>query len=196
MFKQLGERVESAVLEGIGRSSARWQEKSPLKVDLLESDDAFLAVFDAPGTRREDVEVRFDEHTLFVRVDRFREFYDEYDMRLPGRGLSLDGSVDLPADTEVDAREADATITQNGTLRVHIPKTASDRAVTVVEESVHDADENSGTDGPAGSHEGDVGTDTDTGDDTAADEAGTGLSEEEIPDGPEDDGFDRSDDES
>jgi HSP20 family molecular chaperone IbpA len=186
MLKQLGERVESAVLEGIGRSSARFQERSPLKVDLLESDDAFLAVFDAPGTRREDVEVRFDENTVFVRVDRFRDFYDEFDMRLPGRGLSLDGSVDLPADADVDAREADATIASNGTLRVHIPKRESGREVTVGDESVpHDDD----------------GSDADESDDGvgSANDAETGLSEEDIPDGPEDgsadDGLGDEDDE-
>jgi HSP20 family molecular chaperone IbpA len=173
MLRQFGERVESAVLEGIGRSSARFQERSPLKVDLLESDDAFLAVFDAPGTRREDVEVRFDENTVFVRVDRFRDFHDEFDMRLPGRGLSLDGSVDLPADADVDAREADATIASNGTLRVHIPKRESGREVTVDDESVpHDTD-----DGGDADEDDDLGSATDT---------ETGLSEEEIPDGPED----------
>jgi HSP20 family molecular chaperone IbpA len=183
MFKEMGERVESAVLEGIGRSSARWQEKTPLKVDLLESDDAFLAVFDAPGTSREDVEVRFDERTLFVRVDRFREFHDGFDMRLPGRGLSLDGSVDLPADAEVDAREADATIARNGTLRVHIPKTDAGREVTVDEESIHDAGDESGTDEAVESHDGD----DDDGGGVAGSESDAGLSEEEIPDGPEDD---------
>lgn len=174
MFKELGERVESAVLEGIGRSSARWQERSPLKVDLLESDEAFLAVFDAPGVRREDVEVRFDENTLFVRIDRFREFYDDYDMRLPGRGLSLDGSVDLPAEASVDARDADATVSKNGTLRVRIPKTETGREVTVDDESVPldttDASDEDATD--------DVGS---------ANDAETGLSEEDLPDGPEDD---------
>lgn len=184
MFKELGERVESAVLEGIGRSSARWQERSPLKVDLLESDEAFLAVFDAPGVRREDVEVRFDENTLFVRIDRFRDFYDDYDMRLPGRGLSLDGSVDLPAEASVDAREADATVTQNGTLRVRIPKTEAGREVTVDDESVpHDTADDA--DDTANASDGDA---ADDGDDVgSANDAETGLSEEDIPDGPEDD---------
>ncbi|WP_247413556.1 Hsp20/alpha crystallin family protein [Halomarina salina] len=211
MFKELGERVESAVLEGIGRSSARWQEKTPLKVDLLESEDAFLAVFDAPGVHREDVEVRFDENTVFVRIDRFRDFHDEFDMRLPGRGLSLDGSVDLPADAEVDAREADATVTQNGTLRVHVPKTESGRSVTVGDEPGDGpldggapgsgGDATGADDGPVEVSTGDAGVDTDESDDTdlgsdstdlGSDDADpeTGLSEDEVPDGPEDDEFD------
>ena len=215
MFKELGERVESAVLEGIGRSSARWQEKTPLKVDVLESDDAFLAVFDAPGVRREDVEVRFDENTVFVRIDRFRDFHDEFEMRLPGRGLSLDGSVDLPADAEVDAREADATVAQNGTLRVHIPKTESGRTVTVGDESgggPHDTGAPADDDGDAAGVDHPVDEPTNDGsldaeriddapdpDDTSdvgsdADPE-TGLDEEEIPDGPEDEEFDGLDDE-
>ncbi|MWG35415.1 Hsp20/alpha crystallin family protein [Halomarina oriensis] len=192
MFKELGERVESTVLEGIGRSSARWQERTPLKVDLLESDEAFLAVFDAPGVRREDVEVRFDENTLFVRIDRFREFYDDHDMRLPGRGLSLDGSVDLPTDATVDAREAEATVTQNGTLRVRIPKTETGREVTVDDESVpHDTDGDSTEEGSSDAL-GDTSVDTD--DVGSANDAETGLDEEEIPDGPEDDAFEGPDD--
>jgi hypothetical protein len=47
-------------------------------------------------------------------------------MRFPGRGLSLEGEVELPDGAAVDADRADATVTQNGTLEVLIPKAPSE----------------------------------------------------------------------
>jgi len=37
------------ILENVGRAAGRVQERTPLPADLLESDDAYLVVFDAPG---------------------------------------------------------------------------------------------------------------------------------------------------
>jgi HSP20 family molecular chaperone IbpA len=140
MLKDFGERLESAVLDGIGRASSRVQERRPLPADLLESDDAYLAVFDAPGATAADVEVRFDDNAVTVRVDRFREYYEEFDMRLAGRGLSLAGSVTLPPEADVDPERAEATVTGNGTLQVRIPKVAGSegRDVAVTDESDED----------------------------------------------------------
>lgn len=126
MFKDLGDRVEGAVLEGIGKASSRVQETKPLRADLLESEDTFLAVFDAPDITSDDVEVRFDDNTVRVSLERFRDYHEGFEMRIPGRGLSLHGSIDLPEDAEVDAREAEATLTRNGTLQVRIPKARPD----------------------------------------------------------------------
>jgi HSP20 family molecular chaperone IbpA len=134
MLERLGERIESAVLEGIGRTASRVQERKPLSADVLESDDAFLIVFDAPGVTAADVDVRFDEGTVSVHLDRFRELYDGFEMRVPGRGLSLEGQAELPAATAVDPSAAEATITKNGTLQVEIPKTEeASRSVAVGE---------------------------------------------------------------
>ena len=129
MIRRLGETIGRAVLDGIGRAASHVQERKPLPADLLESDEAFLAVFDAPGTTAGDVQVRFEGHTLKVNVDRFREFHDGYEMRFPGRGLTLSGEVDLPEDVDVDAEAADATIRENGTLEVLIPKVDDGEAV-------------------------------------------------------------------
>jgi HSP20 family molecular chaperone IbpA len=142
MIRRLGETIGRAVLDGIGRAASRVQERKPLPADLLESDDAYLAVFDAPGTTAGEVQVRFEGHTLKVNVDRFREFHDGYEMRFPGRSLALSGAVDLPADVEVDAEAADATIRENGTLEVLIPKDDGGEMVaateTVTEETTAD----------------------------------------------------------
>ena len=93
---------------------------------MLESEDAYLVVFDAPGAEREDVQVRYDGTEVGVRVDRFREFQDGFEMRVPGRGLSLSGEVTLPAGADVDIDAAEATLTENGTVRVHVPKRTGD----------------------------------------------------------------------
>jgi HSP20 family molecular chaperone IbpA len=123
MIRDLGRTVGNTVLEGIGRTVGRTQERKPLPVDLLESDEAYLAVFDAPGVTASDVQVRFNDDRIEVRVDRFREFFEGYEMRYPGRGLALDGSVALPEDAEVDVEGASATVRDNGTLEVRVPKT-------------------------------------------------------------------------
>ena len=127
------------VLERVGRGWGRVQERRSLSHDLLESDDAYLVVFDAPGVRGEDLNVTFLDHTVEVELDRFRDFYDGYEMVFPGRGVSLSGSADLPRDASVTPEGANATLTRNGTLQVEIPKNDDARDVAVVEED--DADE-------------------------------------------------------
>ncbi len=122
MIRDVGETVGDVVLETVGRAMGRTQERRQLAVDLLESEEGYLAVFDAPGVLPEDVQVRFEQGTVLVRVDRFREFRDEYEMRFPGRGLTLAGEVELPAEADVDASRADATLKQEGTLHVFVPK--------------------------------------------------------------------------
>ncbi|MFO7927692.1 MAG: Hsp20/alpha crystallin family protein [Halobacteriota archaeon] len=122
MIREVGASLGRTVLDGVGRVISRLQEHRSLSADLLESDDAYLAVFDAPGAEATDIAVRFEDGTLFVHIDRFREFHDGYEIVFPGRGLSLDGSVALSPDASVDADRAEATVTQNGTLEVLIPK--------------------------------------------------------------------------
>jgi HSP20 family protein len=123
LFRNIGRTLGDTVLENVGRAVGQAQERKPLPVDLLESEDAYLAVFDAPGVHSTDVQVQFREHAVEVRIDRFRDFHEGFEMRYPGRGLSLDGRVELPADAHVDASAATATLTDNGTLEVHVPKT-------------------------------------------------------------------------
>lgn len=124
MIRELGRSARDAVMEGVGWASSRYQENKPLPVDLLESDEEYLAVFDAPGVRTADVAVQFDRNTLSVRIDRFRDIHQGFDLRIPGRGMSLDGEVRLPADAQVDPDAASAVITSSGTLEVHVPKAA------------------------------------------------------------------------
>jgi HSP20 family molecular chaperone IbpA len=134
-LREIGETVGQQVFEGVGRVSSRAQERRPLPVDLLESDESYLAVFDAPGAAREDIQIRFDENTLYVRIDRFREFYEDFEMRVPGRGLALDGQVTLPEEASVDEGAAKATLTDSGTIQVRLPKVGGDTTIDVEDES-------------------------------------------------------------
>ena len=172
MIREVGESVGRAVLSGIGRASSHVQERRPLPADLLESDDAYLAVFDAPGARAGDVDVRFEADTLIVRVDRFRDLHEDYEMRFPGRGLSLSGSVTLPESADVEAGGADATLTRDGTLEVLIPKRDHGS------ETAHPSDHASGgTDADAGeTHDEGMAVDDETADD-ATDETTAGTDE-------------------
>ncbi|MFC6988072.1 Hsp20/alpha crystallin family protein [Haloplanus sp. GCM10025708] len=137
--REFGKSAANAVLERVGRGVSRVQERKPLPSDLLESEDAYLVVFDAPGATSSDVQVRFVDGEVQVRVDRFRDHHEGFEMRFPGRGLSLDGRVTLPPDADVDAQDATATLTSNGTLRVEVPKESRGRDVEVREESGGDA---------------------------------------------------------
>ncbi|QCC50840.1 Hsp20/alpha crystallin family protein [Halapricum salinum] len=135
-LRDVGKSLSNVVLENVGRAMSRAQERTPLPVDLLESDDAYLAVFDAPGATSSDVQVRFTDRTVEVRVDRFREFYEDFEMLVPGRGLSLDGSVTLPEGASVDPDAATATLHDNGSLHVEIPKVEAEDADEASDEEV------------------------------------------------------------
>jgi len=137
-LKDVGESAMNTVLDRVGRGVATVQEKSPLAYDVLESEDAFLVVFDAPGAERSDVQVRFNEGAVEVRIDRFRDFHEEFEMRFPGRGLALDGRAELPPGAAVDPEGASSTLTDHGTLRVRVPKAAG--GSVAVEEGDADAE--------------------------------------------------------
>ncbi|ELY89355.1 heat shock protein Hsp20 [Natrialba taiwanensis DSM 12281] len=109
----------------LGRASSRIQNQRSLPVDLLENDDSYLVVFDAPGAETDDVQVRYMDGTVKISVDRFRPFRDSYEMRFPGRGTNLSGTADLPADAVVDPNAGTATLSDTGSLRIEIPKASS-----------------------------------------------------------------------
>jgi HSP20 family molecular chaperone IbpA len=121
-LRELGREVGSAVLQRVGRIASRVQESKPLAADILEGEDAYLVVFDAPGATGSDVQVRYADGTVHVRIDRFRDFYEGFEMVFPGRGLALDGQAELPDDALVDVEHAAATLTREGTLEIRVPK--------------------------------------------------------------------------
>ncbi|TQQ79467.1 Hsp20/alpha crystallin family protein [Halonotius roseus] len=155
-----GREALNTVLERIGRGVSQVQSRKPLSYDLLESDTEYLIVFDAPGATAEDVQVQFVNGDVEVRIDRFRAFHKGFEMRFPGRGLTLSGTAELPDAASVTGSDTtpDATLTQDGTLHVTIPKAETAHTVAVEDD---DAD---------AEHSGDEQSGDDTGDDTEDDE--------------------------
>ncbi len=119
---EYGRSIGDAVAERVGRAASRVQEESPLPADILESEAEFLVVFDAPGATATDVQVQLVENTVEVRVDRFRAFREGYEMVFPGRGLELDGRVELPPDASIDEESTRAELKDSGALHVVLPK--------------------------------------------------------------------------
>ena len=121
-FKDVRESISSTLYRQVGRANSRVQEHRSLPVDILENDDSYLVVFDAPGIDTEDIQVRYLEGNVKIQIDRFREFYEGFEMCFPGRGMALGGEVDLPDDALVDPDAATARLTDVGTLNIEIPK--------------------------------------------------------------------------
>ena len=121
-LEEFGTAIGRSMFERAGEMLGQFQEAAPLASDLLESDDAYLLVFDAPGASSSDLQVRYVDGAVLVRIDRFREFREGFEMRFPGRGMALDGRATLPSDAKVDPDAATATLRKDGTLAVRVPK--------------------------------------------------------------------------
>ncbi|PCR90735.1 Hsp20/alpha crystallin family protein [Natrinema ejinorense] len=121
-LKKFGRSVGNALYRQIGRTNSRLQNHRSLPVDVLEDDTSYHVVFDAPGAEPDDVQVRYLEGNVKVRIDRFRQFHEGYEMRFPGRGMGLSGEAELPADAVVDPNAGTARLSETGTLSVEIPK--------------------------------------------------------------------------
>ncbi|MFA9415746.1 Hsp20/alpha crystallin family protein [Natrinema sp. HArc-T2] len=121
----LGKSLGNALYRQVGRASGRVQNHRSLPVDILENDTAYRVVFDAPGAESDDVQVRYLDGTVRIQIDRFRQFHEGYDMQFPGRGMSLSGDAELPADAVVDPDAGTARLSETGTLSVEIPKASA-----------------------------------------------------------------------
>ncbi len=126
MLGDVGRSIVRTVLRGVGRTASQVQEAKPLPVDVMEGEEEYLVVFDAPGAEGADVQVRYVNGEVRVRVDRFRPLREDFEMVVPGRGLTLEGRAELPPEAVVDADAASATLTPTGSLRVRLPKGETD----------------------------------------------------------------------
>ncbi|ELY72660.1 Hsp20/alpha crystallin family protein [Natrinema pallidum] len=124
-LKELGKSVGNMLYRQIGRANGRVQSHRSLPVDILENDTSYRVVFDAPGAEPDDVQVRYLDGHVKIRIDRFRQFHEGYERRFPGRGMSLNGEAELPPDAVVDPDAGTARLSETGTLRVELPKGSS-----------------------------------------------------------------------
>lgn len=119
-------RIGDAVVDTVGQVASRFHEETPLRSDLLESPDEYLVIFNAPGATVSDVQVWYEDEGIEVRVDRFRPFREDYEMRFPGRGLALEGRAELPEGAVVDLERTSANLKSDGTLHIRLPKAEED----------------------------------------------------------------------
>ncbi|USZ73121.1 Hsp20/alpha crystallin family protein [Natronosalvus halobius] len=124
-LRSLRETVGDTLYRQVGRARSHVQEHRSLPVDVLESEDSYLVVFDAAGAELGDLQVRYIDGTVKVRVERYRSYHDGFEMRFPGRGMTLDGETTLPDDALVNPDAGTATLTDVGTLQITIPKEGS-----------------------------------------------------------------------
>ncbi|ELY60803.1 Hsp20/alpha crystallin family protein [Natronolimnohabitans innermongolicus] len=158
----LRKSIGDALYRQVGRASGHVQSHRSLPVDVLENETAYQVVFDAPGVEPDDVQVRYLEGTVKIRLERFREYRDRYEIRFPGRGMELDGEADLPEDAIVDPDAGTATLTESGTLRIDIPKDPSlETAADATEESVTEESDSSSESNSTGETESDSADESD-----------------------------------
>jgi HSP20 family protein len=100
-----------------GNGSSGWLPP----VDITESEDALLLVFDLPGLQEEEIQVELDDNVLTVSGERRRQSelkQDEY-FRYERRFGAFSRSVALPAGVKDDQINASY---ENGVLEIRVPK--------------------------------------------------------------------------
>lgn len=112
----------SLVRRGLARLKDRRGAIGSIDVDVLDTPETFVLHADAPGVTEDDVQVRYVEGDVYLRIERFRPAYEGYDLVVDGRVMSFDGRISLPEDASVDPDLAEATLNGDGTLHITIPK--------------------------------------------------------------------------
>lgn len=92
------------------------------RMDLSETDDAFLIKVDLPGLKKDEITVNVEDHRLMVRGERKEERKEEKEnfLRMERSSGSFFRSVTLPPAVKEDAIQAEF---KDGVLTITIPKT-------------------------------------------------------------------------
>jgi len=105
VIRQFGNILPSALPKGVEVRP----EREPL-VDVIDEDKAVRVVAEIPGVKKEDIDLRVENRTLYIRVDtEMRKYYKE---------------VTLPADIEISGVKASYN---NGVLEVTLPKKTAEK---------------------------------------------------------------------
>jgi len=81
-------------------------------IDLAERDDEYVLTVDMPGFERDEIDLRFDDGTLWLHAEH------EADDETTARHRSLSEQVAVPREVETDDIAASY---HNGVLEVHLP---------------------------------------------------------------------------
>lgn len=134
----IGDAVGYRLYHQIGRARSHFQESRDVPVDILESEESFLLVFNAPGVTAADADVRFHDGSVHVELERYREYREGYRMRFPGRGMTLTAEVSLPEHAIVEPESAVARVTDRGTVQVELPTAVAEAEDTGTEAAADD----------------------------------------------------------
>jgi HSP20 family molecular chaperone IbpA len=110
---------KDSVLRRIGK-------RLPTSADMLESDDEFLVLINAPGCDEEDIDLRFVRGSLKVNAER-TETHEGFVPVREERPDRIAETVPVPAEVDVDGAEATY---ENGVLHIRLPKTGEDEETT------------------------------------------------------------------
>ena len=99
--------------------------------DVLESDEAYLLVFDLPGVTGDGLEVTATGARLSIEARREKDVPEDFWFRKEERTLFLD--VDVPVPPDAVGSQATAGL-ESGVLEITIPKASDATTQVPVEE--------------------------------------------------------------
>ena len=111
--------------------------------DVYEESDSYEIEVDAPGVADADIQLRYVDTAIHIRMDRFRAARDGYELVIGSRPMRFEGKIMLPMDAGVDPEQASATLRANGTLRISLPKNRPAET-----DLADESDQTSSTEGP------------------------------------------------
>lgn len=91
------------------------------RVDLSETDDAYLIHMDVPGINRDDLEINFQDGTLTIRGHRAESHREEHGsvVRMERSYGRFFRSFSLPSSIQADDISASY---EDGVLKINVPK--------------------------------------------------------------------------
>jgi len=102
----------------VGRAASNLQAGPRVRLDLVETDDAYRVVAELPGVAREDLEITVADGVLTLAGEKkLAEEREGYAERVFGR-FERKVRFRLPVDTERVSAEA-----KDGVVTIHLPKT-------------------------------------------------------------------------
>lgn len=113
------------IIQGILRSNNEGTNVYQPKCDISESKDHYLASFDMPGVKKEDIKIEVQGNQLVVTGERR---IDEVNLRQERMYGKFERTFNLP--TTVDTEKIEAHY-ENGVLSIAIPKAETTKARTI-----------------------------------------------------------------
>lgn len=101
-------------------------EPTKIDADVIEHDEGYTALFDAPGVDPSDVDVRYLDGRIIATLDRYRDSYEGFRRTVSGRRMAFEGEVSIPGDATIDPKAGQATVRADGTLAITVPRATID----------------------------------------------------------------------